>query len=613
MKKLFALLIVLALLMCTVQYLTEEKVNASDEGDPSAKLTTMLKEKIDSSKDDELIDVYLFLGDVEEEEAMNTFASEYPDEYAIYMREKESDYEFPVYNADLSLKDPEESNMPVMSEDESELLQKAIESKRTVYRNLYKEANNDFLEKYSKYIERTSFVSEYSPMIIASMYKDDIMNLIKNNDVSWMDLFTETEIIDELALANEITRADYVRDTGGNDGTGVKIGQIEGNVPDVSNSDLVGQTITIKSGSAASSQHATLVAQVLIGKSNGIAPAAHLYAASCGGAVSFYTSVEWLISQGVNVINMSCGYGGTATYDDMSKWVDHVAITHDVHFVKSAGNEGENTGYITSPGMAYNAITVGSYNDGNTLSHSNDLISTFSSYLEGNETVRAEKPNIIAPGDLINITGIGNVSGTSVSAPQVTAIIAQLCSYNSGFKIKQSAVSAMLMASATRKLPGHTGGNGSEGESFNSSEKLSNTYQIGKKEGAGKVDSRWLRGIAIRWTFWSHTINSSDFPFEKNVTIDASGTALTRIAIFWLKRNSISGTGHTPGTVNQISFSNLNLQVFDPNGNSVGTSSTNNANFEIVQFVPTVSGQYKIKITRQSGTADKEIIGIALW
>ena len=97
------------------------------------------------------------------------------------------------------------------------------------------------------------------------------------------------------------------------------------------------------------------------------------------------------------------------------------------------------------------------------------------------------------------------------------------------------------------------------------------------------------------------------------MTIDASGTALTRISIFWLKKNSISGTGHTPGTVNQISFSNLDLQVFDPNGNSVGTSSTINANFEIVQFVPTVSGQYKIKITRQSGTADKEIIGIALW
>ena len=89
---------------------------------------------------------------------------------------------------------------------ESELLQRAIELKRTVYRNLYQEANNGFLVKHSKYIEKTSFVSEYSPMIIASMFKDDITNLIKNDDVSWMDWFEEGDSGNELVIANKTSK-----------------------------------------------------------------------------------------------------------------------------------------------------------------------------------------------------------------------------------------------------------------------------------------------------------------------------------------------------------------------------------------------------------------------
>ena len=618
MKRLLAMLTMVALLLCMVHYLPDNKVNASDEGDPSAKLTKMLKDKIDSSENDELIDVYLFLEDVDEKAAMNIFALEYPDEYAIYMREKESDYEFPVYNADLSLKDPKESDIQVMSEEESELLQRAIELKRTVYRNLYQEANNGFLVKHSKYIEKTSFVSEYSPMIIASMFKDDITNLIKNDDVSWMDWFEEGDSGNELVIANKTTQAEYVRDTYGNKGAGVKIGQLEaGCIPNTSFSELSGQSITINPGSGSVDSHATRVASILVGKTNGIAPSAQLYSTGFSGTSQYYQRVEWLISQGVNIINMSAWVDNqNGGYDAVCKWTDHVAITHDIHFVKSAGNLSEAglAGKVTCPGMAYNVITVGGYNDNNTSAHANDVMYSFSSYEENGSSGRPEKPNLIAPAENIAVTGLSGVDdGTSFAAPQVAAIIAQLCSYNSGFKIKQSAVSAMLMASASRKLFSHTGGSGNEGESFISPEAIN--AQIGEREGAGKVDSRWLRGIAIRGLFWSYTLNQSQFPYTKYVTINASGTSLTRVAIFWLKRNSISGTGHTPGTVNQISFTNLDLQVYDPNGNQIGNSSvTTNSNFEIVQFVPTLSGQYKIEIKRVgTSTSDKEIVGIAVW
>jgi hypothetical protein len=58
-------------------------------------------------------------------------------------------------------------------------------------------------------------------------------------------------------------------------------------------------------------------------------------------------------------------------------------------------------------------------------------------------------------------------------------------------------------------------------------------------------------------------------------------------------------------------MANLNLYVYDPNGTLVGSSTTSMGNFEIVQFIPTVSGNYRIEITGSS--EEKEYIGIALW
>jgi hypothetical protein len=58
-------------------------------------------------------------------------------------------------------------------------------------------------------------------------------------------------------------------------------------------------------------------------------------------------------------------------------------------------------------------------------------------------------------------------------------------------------------------------------------------------------------------------------------------------------------------------IADLNLEVFDPNGVSLGTSALEKGNFEIVQFFPETSGNYTIKITGSS--SEKEYIGIALW
>lgn len=101
------------------------------------------------------------------------------------------------------------------------------------------------------------------------------------------------------------------------------------------------------------------------------------------------------------------------------------------------------------------------------------------------------------------------------------------------------------------------------------------------------------------------------FPYTKYVTINASSNSLTRIAIFWLKRNTL--TADHGSTVN-VMFSDLDLRVYDPSNNEIAYSITAYSNFEIVQFVPSVTGSYKIVIEKaENNSTEKDHVGIAVW
>lgn len=125
-----------------------------------------------------------------------------------------------------------------------------------------------------------------------------------------------------------------------------------------------------------------------------------------------------------------------------------------MHYVNAAGN---NAGFIYSPGMAYNAITVGGLNDNGVDAVQSFTLYSNTSYEECSPIYyRPEKPNLVAPA--VDIWG---TLGTSYAAPQVTGTIAQLCSYNSTLKTKQTAMGAILAASSAEKV--EATGNGSVG------------------------------------------------------------------------------------------------------------------------------------------------------
>lgn len=611
MKRLFCVLLALLMLFFTlVPAIAEDK-------QVNSKLSAAVKDTIKDMSSDGEISVFVVLNDIDSDAVMDSFAKSFKGEASEYMLAKEGDPESAirqVVQGDISLKgECEERADPV----NSDLLQRGIENKRAIFAKSYLEQNgavaNSFAAK-SKQI----FVSQYSPILILTVSKQSLLEMEKDSRVTSIDLFENLEAENELATANAISRADYVRDTCGNTGTGVKIGQIELAVPEFGISDLSNASI-IRNGSNYGG-HATRVARILVGNSNGIAPNATLYSVSIDSESTFYSGVEWLISQGVNVINASMGFKQSSRlgqYDTIAKWIDHIAIMHDVHFVKSAGNRGNGDAYITSPGMAYNAITVGGFNDMNTVSHTDDerYISTNggSSYRESVSSGRPEKPNIIASAQNIIFDASTTSSGTSYAAPQVTGIIAQLCGYRSALKVKQTAVGAMLAAGASLKLEG-VNGSGQRGDSFRSGVRISGSTQISDYEGAGKVNARDARLIASTGNYWGVNISASSFPYTQTVYINASNDSLTRVAIFWLKRNSLAATDHTTGTVAQESIPDLDLKVYAPDGTLVGSSTTTHSNFEIVQFTTPATGTYSIQITKHgTGSTLRENVGIAVW
>ena len=245
-----------------------------------------------------------------------------------------------------------------------------------------------------------------------------------------------------------------------------------------------------------------------------MAPSAELYCTTCIAVVeNICQNVEWLISSGVNVINISYGLtNASGIYDDFTKWTDHVVFYHGISFVKSSGNGGNQNQYVTRPGDAYNVITVGAINEHNTVRTDDDTLYEKSSYKTGSGMPM--KPDVVAPG----------AEGTSFAAPHVTGMIAQMMSFCPSLKFRPDAIKAAVVASCDRKTTN---------ESINS---------ITNKEGSGVVNAinaaNSISNVLIQKTYYYTNESSFSFDFYPLTT----GTKT--IAIAWLKKQLYTELTH---------------------------------------------------------------------
>lgn len=636
-KSIFAVGLVITLLigaMCNYSY-AETMVSMPTKLEE--KCTPEVVEALNSLEEGENLKVYIFLYDVNSEEVLNRMKEQFPDAYDEYVFAKEGDvtesFRQPIESS-MELKDKIEEREFVDPVNDN-LIQCAIEHKREIYRELYNELNTSFLKDYFTDEDDILFYSEYSPMIIANVDRNLIESICQDERLNGIELYHDMSAYPEMLYANQTTNVTYVRDTLGNKGSGVKIGILEANyeVPNTSYSELTSANITVYSSTGNTvTNHATCVATAIVGSTRGAAPQASVYCIgtnSMGNSGFFFAPIEWLLTQGVNIINYSGAINtflgnnmSTGTYDVVCKWIDHIAINHDVHYIQSAGNTGNTSNpMITCPGMAYNAITIGGYNTANSTNPNNYSMYGFSSYEEASSGNRPEKPNLVAPAAVSSSTSLnyGTIQvdfGTSASSAQVAGVVAQLCGQASALKTKQTAIGAILEASSYLKIQGSAGA-GVRGDDFASSVAI--TSQIGEKEGAGKLDARAARNVVSLGNYWGLYVSSSSFPYTKNVYINSDSNSLMRVSIFWLMRNfmSTNSGSHASNYTSFTSegyFDDLELKVYDPSGNLVGSSTASKSNYEIVQFVPHSTGYYTIEISIY-GTAQNSVesLGIAVW
>lgn len=154
---------------------------------------------------------------------------------------------------------------------------------------------------------------------------------------------------------------------------------------------------------------------------------------------------------GVQVVNNSWGISGDLSgASAQSILVDDATWTRGQLWVFSAGNDGNAGPTIGSPGAAKNVLAVGN------VSNSYNATLAFSSSI-GPTTDGRFKPEIYAPGDQVRAptsaggtTGVLALTGTSMSAPHVTAIAATLMDHHTSLQGRPALAKALMMASAQR-------------------------------------------------------------------------------------------------------------------------------------------------------------------
>lgn len=192
--------------------------------------------------------------------------------------------------------------------------------------------------------------------------------------------------------------------------------------------------------------HGTHVSGIIAGNGSlsngrycGIAPEANLIGVKTldsngSGFISrIISGIEWCIEHTaayhLKVLNLSLGAPAQASFKiDPICRATTKAWQHGLVVAVAAGNDGPLPNTINSPGINPVIITVGNYDDHETITPQDDQLSNSSS--RGPTNDHLNKPDLIAPGTKITSTWISNdyhsLTGTSMATPMVAGAVAQL-------------------------------------------------------------------------------------------------------------------------------------------------------------------------------------------
>lgn len=291
---------------------------------------------------------------------------------------------------------------------------------------------------------------------------------------------------------------------------------------------------------------------------------------------------------------LSGGFSNRADYSGYDEELDNYINSNGMIVFVSAGNQYDSSGtyYVSSPGKALNAITVGA------VSPRTGLYNSFSRW--DNSNIGNQKPEVLNYSDfdlLHNATFVdsyGNVfdghsSGTSSATAYTAGLMANVLQQHPFFKRHPEMVKALFIAGSTKPVSNYA---------FDE-----DNYTIAAKALPLYQNMAW----STRSAYWNGS--NSDFFVGDSISFNESGIVAGkryRIAISWL----------TPGTYvteNRTISQDLDLYVYQ-NDQIVARSFSAANPFEVVDFVATSSSDLRIKIYRYANSGIGGIkLGYNMW
>lgn len=228
-------------------------------------------------------------------------------------------------------------------------------------------------------------------------------------------------------------------------GRGVKVGVLDTGI-DADHPDMRGRVFandfTVDATPFDGDGHGTHVAGIIGGDGTasggvykGVAPQCLIYAAKVisdagnGNSSTLLAGLDWLVGQGVNIINISLGINNEVDNGtDPVSAACNAAVAAGIVVVVAAGNDGPATYTVNAPAAAADVITVGSATDNQTLAPSSS---------RGPTADGRVKPDIVAVGVSVTAaraagstlgptvgTHYQTISGTSMASPHIAGLCA---------------------------------------------------------------------------------------------------------------------------------------------------------------------------------------------
>lgn len=407
-----------------------------------------------------------------------------------------------------------------------------------------------------------------------------------------------------MGYARPTQLADIVEYMGGYTGAGVKVAVAEGERAFFANPYLT--LVGSYDGSQPYATHPTGVSGIIRSTHptvRGIATGVDLYSAN--GSYSNWTTMQNALNYATTnakVINNSWywDFSNTATFWEADRRLDYYVRTNWDFVTVASGNFGNGCGgnfssYVVSPAKGYNVMTVGNYDDLNSLGWSGDAMNNCSSFGDPGAdaaTPKHSKPEVAAVGSGISstidsiVTPIGGIgSGTSYAAPMIAGLAANMIQADANLTNWPEAIKAVIMATAMHNIEG--------------SERYSD------KDGAGGMVATAAMVSVERDNWDAKSVTSASFPMT--YTQYAHKGERVRFVVAW-DSNPNSGF-----TTDPLEF-DIDLYAYRANGTTVISTSTSGVNnFEIVDFIAPASETYRFIVRRFSSTGSSTFLGVGWW